>query len=115
MTISEQYKKRIKEFENLGGDDLLEHWDNNPLPESHLTRGFDYPETARELDPDKVINFIKQSFIQICKSEIKRLDGNMFVDSAEAGQFAMHSDGYNNALEDQIDYWQKEKELITNG
>lgn len=47
-------------------------------------------------------SFLKQSFIKYLQSEVERLQGEMFADVAEAGQFAMHSGGYNQALEDQI-------------
>ena len=33
---------------------------------------------------------------------IKKIDGMGFIDRNEAGQFAMHTDGYNQAIEDII-------------
>lgn len=49
-----------KEFDRLGGEEVLEDYDEVPLPEEHLTRGFNWPETKRELDPEKVKSFIHQ-------------------------------------------------------
>lgn len=51
---------------------------------------------------EEMKSFLKQSFIKYLQSEVERLEGEMFADPAEAGQFAMHSSGYNQALEDQI-------------
>lgn len=38
--------------------------------------------------------------ISILLSVKEMVGDNMFEDSAQAGQFSMHADGYNNALED---------------
>jgi len=64
-------------------------------------------------NPKSINDFISQIYITICENEIKRLTGECFVNTAEAGQFALHSDGWNNALEEQIDYWQDELTKLT--
>lgn len=57
MTTPETMEER---FDRLGGEELLEDFDEIPLPEGHLTRGFNWPETKRELDTKKVKDFMRQ-------------------------------------------------------
>ncbi len=47
-------------FDKLGGEDLLGGYDLEvkDLPEGNLTRGYRWPETCHELDPDKVKTFL---------------------------------------------------------
>ena len=55
--------------------------------------------------------FIKQTFIDIADREIERLEVNY---NATVNSLELDSDDYGMALHDQISYWNKAKELITN-
>ena len=67
---------------------------------------------------EKIRQFLITSHISYLEGKIKELEGEMFVDSAQAGQFALHTDGINQAYEDQISTLQEElkeaKELLDN-
>lgn len=54
-----------------------------------------YDEAMREL-----VKYIIDSQLSLLLSVKEMVGDNMFEDSAQAGQFSMHADGYNNALED---------------
>lgn len=47
----------------------------------------------------------RSSLIAIFEGEIERLKGEMFLDSGQAGQFALHVDGHNDCLDQQIEYY----------
>lgn len=54
---------------------------------------------------------IKESLLSLLKSLREEINGMGFADSAQAGQFAMHTDGYNQGIEevmDRIDQFIKE-------
>ena len=62
---------------------------------------FDFSENKEQIK-----SFITQSHIKAYQSLIDKLTGEMFADPAQAGQFAMHSDGYNQSHEDIISHLQ---------
>ena len=49
---------------------------------------------------EQIKSFICEQMTEMVEEMIKKIDGMKLVDSAQAGQFAMHADGYNEALED---------------
>ncbi len=59
-------------------------------------------EVSYELTPEQVKfkKFLMDSHIKLLEGVVEQINGEMFEDSAQAGQFAMHADGYNQALEE---------------
>ncbi len=49
---------------------------------------------------DEVRSFIQKELSDQAKEIMEKADGMMFIDSNQAGQFALHSDGYNQAIEE---------------
>lgn len=87
-------------------------------PELAGTNGYCNPEMAQKIvnfflercvskeevdrlkhDHEILVNTILEGYVSK-ESVRKYCNDNQFVDTAQAGQFAMHSDGYNQALED---------------
>ena len=58
---------------------------------------------------DDIQAHILSSTIKLLQSQIDFWEGEMMSNPAEAGQFALHSDGYNQALEECIE---ADRELI---
>ena len=56
-------------------------------------------------------DYMKAMLLQFIDSEIERLNGEI-IESTDDSQFALHTDGYNNALEDSITYLQEQRKLI---
>lgn len=50
--------------------------------------------------------------IELIEALRSQVDGMGFVNPAEAGQFAMHSDGYNQAVEEVVEYLDSQIKLI---
>lgn len=57
----------------------------------------------------KILKIIRDDFIpnelsrernEVLEEILKDLEGEMFVNPSEAGQFALHADGYNQGIED---------------
>lgn len=67
-------ESELKEFEKLGGYEILEDCEKSPLPVGHLTRGLDYPESPRELDPEKVKSFIRSSHFRLLEQVREQLE-----------------------------------------
>lgn len=57
--MSDIKQKAREMFDKVGGEKILNNYDKK-LPKGHLTRGYDYPESPRELDPEEVKSFIDQ-------------------------------------------------------
>jgi hypothetical protein len=50
----------VEEFKKLGGDDeYLNYAEKDDLPTGHLTRGYHWPESKNELDPDEIIDWLR--------------------------------------------------------
>lgn len=86
----ETYLQNEREFEKIGIFSA-------PIPQS----------------PDGLMTFVadisavkshnRLSLIKVMKALEKELEGEMFVQPEEAGQFGMHADGFNQGLEEAID------------
>ena len=87
----------VEEFKRLGGDDdFLESTDKKDLPEPNLTRGYNWPETRNELDPDSIIDWLRTALSK-AKEETARaifsgatieLDGKFYkISDADAYTF----------------------------
>ncbi len=82
--------------------------------EAELTKRWNHP-VHRDLVPfmkEDFESFHRESMLALLQSEIEWLEGEMFVDPNQAGQFAMHTDGHNNALEDVVSHLQEQIALI---
>lgn len=65
-------------------------------------------EDIKRLGLAKIFKYHKKYMRQILQALVERLDGEMFLDTSEAGQFRLHSDGYNQSHEDTIQYLQEQ-------
>lgn len=89
---------------------------NIDLKHSILTAKYeDGTETRKGLNP-LLLKDIISSQISMLEALQEKVKGEQFADIAEAGQFAMHADGYNQALEELDTYLQDQitkcKELM---
>ncbi len=109
MNTLEKHNKEMEEkFDEVGGEEILDTY-TDKLPDGHLTRGFDFPESARELDPDKVKSFItsqnKSLLKKIAEGEIERL-----VKETQPFKVSENMDerqAWNDAIESQLTHWQQ--------
>lgn len=60
----------------------------------------------------KVKAFFREQTITLLEKQIEWLKGEGFANPSEAGQFALHADGMNQAFDDTISYLQSEIEAI---
>lgn len=78
----------------------------------HFSEGVMRDKAHPTIQNAVVADWFLSKFSSLTEERIKTINGMGFKDPNEAGQFAMHSSGYNQAIEEVIEVLQKD--LISN-